>query len=83
MTSQESGQRPPLGATWVGEGTVFALASAHAERVELCLFDDADHEVRIELRERDGDVWHRYVPGVGPGQRYGYRVHGPWAPERG
>jgi isoamylase len=73
----------PLGATWDGEGTNFALFSEHAVRVELCLFDDDGSEERLELRERTAFNWHGYVPGVGPGQCYAYRVHGPWAPEDG
>ncbi|MGE5290275.1 MAG: glycogen debranching protein GlgX [Micromonosporaceae bacterium] len=74
----------PLGATWDGSGTNFALFSEVAERVELCLFDDADDkETRVELNEADAFVWHGYLPGVGPGTRYGYRVHGPFAPGRG
>ena len=67
----------PLGATWDGEGTNFSLFSENAERVELCLFDDDDDETRVELTERTAFNWHCYLPGVGPGQRYGYRVHGP------
>jgi len=73
----------PLGPQWDGEGTNFALFSENAERVELCLFDADDNEERLELHERTAFNWHGYVPGVGPGQRYGYRVHGHWAPERG
>jgi len=73
----------PLGATWNGEGTNFSLFSEHASRVELCLFDDDGNEERLELRERTALNWHGYVPGVGPGQRYAYRVHGPWAPQEG
>ncbi len=73
----------PLGPRWDGEGTNFSLFSEHAERVELCLFDDTDRESRFELTERTAFNWHGYLPGIGPGQRYGYRVHGPWAPERG
>jgi isoamylase len=73
----------PLGATWDGEGTNFALFSEHAARVELCLFDDGGNEERLELRERTALNWHGYVAGVGPGQRYAYRVHGPWAPQEG
>jgi isoamylase len=73
----------PLGAQWDGEGTNFSLFSEHAERVELCLFDDEDRETRVELRERTAMNWHVYLPGVGPGQRYGYRVHGPYAPREG
>jgi isoamylase len=73
----------PLGAIWDGEGTNFALFSEHAERVELCLFDEAGNEERCELRERTAFNWHGYLPGTGPGQRYGYRVHGPYHPARG
>jgi isoamylase len=73
----------PLGATWDGAGTNFALFSEVADSVELCLFDSGGGETRIELSEVDGFVWHCYLPGVGPGQRYGYRVHGPYEPRRG
>ena len=73
----------PLGATYDGSGTNFALFSEVAERVELCLFDDDGTESRIALPEVDGFVWHGYLPGVGPGQRYGYRVHGPYDPANG
>ena len=73
----------PLGATWDGWGTNFALFSEVAERVELCLFDEAGSEARVELTEVDGFVWHGYLPAIGPGQRYGYRVHGPYNPRRG
>ncbi|HUP32937.1 MAG TPA: glycogen debranching protein GlgX [Gaiellaceae bacterium] len=73
----------PLGPFWDGEGTNFSLFSEHAEKVELCLFDDHDRETRYELTERTAFNWHGYLPGVGPGQRYGYRVNGPWAPEQG
>ena len=73
----------PLGATYDGGGTNFALFSEVAERVELCLFDDAGAERRVELPERDGLIWHGYLPRVGPGQRYGYRVHGPYDPAAG
>ena len=73
----------PLGPRWDGEGTNFSLFSEHAERVELCLFDDNDRESHFELTERTAFNWHGYLPGIGPGQRYGYRVHGPWAPEHG
>jgi isoamylase len=72
----------PLGATWDGAGTNFALFSEVAHGVELCLVDD-DGEHRVELTEMDGFVWHGYLPDVGPGQRYGYRVHGPYEPGRG
>ena len=70
----------PLGAAWDGNGTNFSLFSEHAERVELCLFDEEDNEERVELTERTAFNWHVYLPGVGPGQRYGYRVHGPYDP---
>ncbi|HUJ91854.1 MAG TPA: hypothetical protein VLW05_04085, partial [Gaiellaceae bacterium] len=73
----------PLGATWDGEGTNFSLFSENARRVELCLFDEDDGETRIELTERTAFHWHCYVPGVGPGRRYGYRVHGPYDPASG
>jgi isoamylase len=73
----------PLGATWDGNGTNFSLFSEHAERVELCLFDEIDRETRVELRERTALNWHGFLPDVGPGQRYAYRVHGPWDPAKG
>jgi isoamylase len=73
----------PLGAAWDGRGTNFSLFSEHAERVELCLFDGEDRETRHELRERTAFNWHGYLPGVGAGQRYAYRVHGPYEPEAG
>jgi glycogen operon protein len=77
------GQPYPLGATYDGSGTNFALFSEVAERVELCLFDDDGAETRYDLREVDALVWHGYLPGIGPGQRYGFRVHGPYEPEHG
>ncbi|HEU0133090.1 MAG TPA: glycogen debranching protein GlgX [Mycobacteriales bacterium] len=77
------GQPYPLGATFDGSGTNFALFSEVAERVELCLFADDGPETRVELREVDAFVWHGYLPNVGPGTRYGYRVHGPYDPARG
>jgi isoamylase len=73
----------PLGATYDGTGTNFALFSEVAERVELCLFDEHGTETRVRLEEVDGFVHHGFVDGVGPGQRYGFRVHGPWDPENG
>ena len=73
----------PLGATWDGEGTNFSLFSEHAERVELCLFDDEDDETCVELTERTSLNWHCYLPGVHAGQRYGFRVHGPYEPQNG
>ncbi|HEY9522207.1 MAG TPA: glycogen debranching protein GlgX [Thermopolyspora sp.] len=77
------GEPYPLGATWNGVGTGFALFSEAAERVELCLFDDDGRETRVDLTEVDGFVWHGYLPGITPGQRYGYRVHGPYDPANG
>ncbi|MFH5823071.1 glycogen debranching protein GlgX [Georgenia sp. AZ-5] len=77
------GRPYPLGATFDGTGTNFALFSSVAERVELCLLDDDDVETRVELTEVDGYVWHGYLPGAQPGQRYGYRVHGPYDPAQG
>jgi glycogen operon protein len=78
------GDPADLGATFDGDGTNFALFSAFAERVELCLFDAAGREVaRVDLPEYTNEIWHGYLPGVGPGQRYGYRVHGPYDPEAG
>jgi pullulanase/glycogen debranching enzyme len=75
----------PLGATWNGSGVNFALFSAHATRVELCLFDETgETEIeRIELPEYTDEVWHVFVPGLKPGAVYGYRVHGPYEPENG
>jgi glycogen operon protein len=80
-----AGAPHPLGATWDGRGTNFALFSAHAEKVELCLFDrHGRREIeRIALPERTEDVWHGYLNDLMPGQAYGYRVYGPYAPERG
>jgi glycogen operon protein len=77
------GQPFPLGPMWDGRGTNFSLFSENAERVELCLFDADDRETTIELTERTVFNWHCYLPGIGPGQRYGYRVHGPYEPEAG
>ncbi|MBA2383667.1 MAG: glycogen debranching protein GlgX [Actinobacteria bacterium] len=77
------GQPFPLGPCFDGEGTNFSLFSEHAEKVELCLFDEDDRETRYAFNERTAFHWHGYLRGVAPGQRYGYRVHGPWAPERG
>jgi isoamylase len=73
----------PLGATWDGEGTNFSLFTENAEHVELCLFDEDDTETSVPLTERTAFNWHGYLPDIGPGQRYAYRVHGPWAPEGG
>ncbi len=78
-----SGHPYPLGASYDGQGTNFALFSEVAERVELVLVDDAGAETPVPLHEVDGFVWHGYLPEAGPGQRYGYRVHGPWQPSLG
>src|SRR5262249_22490702 len=80
-----AGAPAPLGATWDGRGTNFALFSAHATKVDLCLFDSHGRREleRIALPERTEDVWHGYLNDVIPGQLYGYRVHGPYEPERG
>jgi isoamylase len=77
------GQPYPLGASYDGIGTNFTLFSEVAERVELCLFDEGGDEQRLDVTEVDGYVWHAFLPGVGPGQRYGYRVHGPHYPDAG
>ena len=80
------GSPAPLGATWDGEGTNFAIFSEHATAVELCLFDHPEDGVErehVQLAERTGLVWHAYLPDVRPGQLYGYRVHGPYDPEHG
>ena len=73
----------PLGASYDGAGVNFALFSQVAEKVELCLFDEEDHETRIEMTEQNSYVWHNYIPGLQPGQRYGYRVYGPYDPALG
>ncbi len=73
----------PLGSDWDGRGTNFALYSENATGVELCLFDREDKETRVQLTEVSNFVWHGYLPGITPGQRYGFRVHGPWAPQEG
>ncbi len=73
----------PLGPTWDGSGTNFSLFAENAKRVELCLFDAEDNETRVELRDYTAHNWHGYIPGIGPGQRYGYRVHGPYDPASG
>ena len=73
----------PLGATFDGTGTNFAIFSEVAEKVELCLLDDDGTETRITMPEVDAYVWHCYLPTVQPGQSYGYRVHGPYDPSKG
>lgn len=81
-----SGRPSPLGASWDGAGVNFALFSENASKVELCLFDSYDaksESQRIVLHEQDEFIWHGYLPGIQPGQLYGYRVHGPYEPEKG
>src|ERR1700733_13881580 len=75
----------PLGATWTGLGVNFALFSANASKVELCLFDDptGPETERIELPEYTDEVWHGFLPDARPGTIYGYRVHGPYEPDNG
>jgi len=77
------GKAFPLGAFFDGVGTNFSVFSEVAERVELCLFNRRGDETRVDLPEATGFCWHGYVPRVKPGQRYGYRVHGPWDPAKG
>ena len=77
------GRPSPLGATPRDGGTNFAVASSVAEAAQVCLFDDAGNESRVQLRDYDDGVWHGFVPGTGPGQAYGYRVHGPYNAAKG
>lgn len=77
------GKPAPLGARYDGEGVNFTLFSAHADRVELCVFDARGKETRYNLPARSGDIWHGYLSGALPGLRYGYRVYGPWEPQQG
>jgi pullulanase/glycogen debranching enzyme len=77
------GRPSPLGATPRDGGTNFAVASGIAEGVDVCLVDDAGAETQVTLRDYGEGAWHGFVPGIGPGQAYGYRVHGPWDPGRG
>ncbi len=86
MMKTKPGKPYPLGAVWDGEGVNFSLFSQNAEKVELCLFDSADPQIQtccITLEEHTDLAWHIYLPGIGPGQLYGYRVHGPYQPRRG
>ncbi|HWE07769.1 MAG TPA: glycogen debranching protein GlgX [Solirubrobacteraceae bacterium] len=83
MTEVWPGRPFPLGAIWDGEGTNFSLFSEHAEGVQLCLFDEHGEETRIDVHGHRAHNWHCYLRGVGPGQRYGYRVHGPYTPTDG
>jgi glycogen operon protein len=85
-TTVRPGTAMPLGATWDGSGVNFAICSEGATQVELCLFDDAtapNERARIALPERTGPIWHGYLTGIGPGQVYAYRVHGPYKPAKG
>ena len=84
VSAMRPGNPFPRGATFDGRGTNFAVFSQYATAVTLCLFDEAAQETRYPFLDKSGPhVWHGYVPGVGPGQRYGYRVHGPYDPEAG
>ncbi|WON76781.1 glycogen debranching protein GlgX [Serratia sp. UGAL515B_01] len=83
MTLLMPGIAAPLGAYYDGSGVNFTLFSAHATQVELCLFDEQYRETRIPLPARSGNIWHGYLPGGKPGQRYGFRVHGPFEPQHG
>ncbi|QNQ18588.1 glycogen debranching protein GlgX [Kosakonia sp. SMBL-WEM22] len=83
MISLTAGSASPLGAEVQSGGVNFSLFSAHAERVELCLFDAEGNEQRADLPVRTGDIWHGFLSGAKAGQRYGYRVHGPWQPAQG
>lgn len=81
----QPGKSYPLGATYDGKGVNFALFSANAEKVELCLFDASGSQEleRFAINENDNSIWHIYVPGLEPGQVYGYRVYGPYKPQEG
>ena len=85
ITAVWPGQPYPRGATWDGEGVNFSIFSGRADKVELCIFDsNGKHELqRIELRERTDEIWHCYLPEARPGLLYGYRIHGPYDPEKG
>ena len=85
MARIDEGAPLPLGATWDGKGVKFALFSAHATAVDLCLFDPSGRREteRIRLPRRTDQIWHVYVQGLRPGQLYGYRVHGPYQPQSG
>ena len=83
VTKVWPGTAYPLGASYDGSGTNFSLFSEVATRVELCFFDDGGNQTCVNLPEMTGFIWHGYVPNIGPGQRYGFRVHGPWEPQAG
>ena len=82
ITAVWPGRSHPRGAIWDGEGVNFALFSEHAEKVELCIFDNEGRRElqRVELREQTDLIWHCYLPEARPGMLYGYRVHGPYKP---
>lgn len=82
-TKTRPGERHPLGASYDGNGTNFAIYSSVAQKVELCIFSKDDVETRIEITEMDNFIWHIYVQGIDPGTRYGYRIYGPWDPASG
>jgi isoamylase len=81
--NEKPGNPYPLGATWDQNGVNFSIFSEHATAVDLCLVDECGTETRVPLKRRTGFVWHCYISGIAPGQRYAYRVHGPYEPERG
>ncbi|HIF6269342.1 TPA: glycogen debranching protein GlgX [Raoultella ornithinolytica] len=83
MTTLAAGKPSPLGASYDGKGVNFTLFSAHAERVELCVFDAQGNEQRFDLPAHTGNIWHGWLAAAGPGLLYGYRVHGPWDPAQG
>ena len=83
MTQLTAGKPAPLGACYDGKGVNFTLFSAHADRVELCVFDGKGIEHRYDLVARSGDIWHGYLEHARPGMRYGFRVYGPWDPAKG
>lgn len=83
MKTLETGQPAPYGAQLQADGVNFCLFSAHAQKIELCLFDDSGSEQRLTLPGRTGNLWHGFLPGAKAGQHYGYRVYGPFEPEKG
>ncbi len=83
MSHLSAGKPTPPGASFDGNGVNFTLFSLYAQRVELCLFDEQNKETRYDLPACTANIWHGYFPALKPGQRYGYRVHGPWAPAQG
>ena len=84
-TKMQAGHTHQLGSTYDGEGVNFAIFSAHAEKVEVCVFDQSgEHEIaRHQLHHKIHDVWHGYLPGLQPGAKYAYRVYGPYDPQQG